>query len=462
MKALKSIIISFIGLGLNLPTFAQNQEDMRYNLEAENPLKLASNFNQTMNVCPQKIWDNYSWNNFNIFMVNNRLQKVHLWSGSTNKVSEYQYDEFPNLLKESLYYFFEDSNTKYMSLNIEADGSSKFEIGVHEAFHFLGQDQIATKGDSHVTRGSSYPLEYRARFLRHMLFKNIYTASFYTNDELNRKAILEDAKYWYQKWLMEYPEEAERAYDNVEGIPQYISIMAQAIVNTAQGCSASEEEIKEQALKLAIYNLGDVMLGKPQLRFDIESYAIGGFAAILLRFTEQTKDWQVEAQRGKSPVEILLQDYSPSTERIVGRGLLVEKQYRDSVLAYNQSIGQFVDDDLASYLDRDYIRLHMPLASYSARFFIAPQILPNTTVFSLAEEYNTAGSSGRVKLKENAVMFINGEKPDSCEGYTILVHKNDVEQPHREIFSIESEKILAFFSGTKHTDDNGMMHLCIK
>ena len=416
-----------------------------------NPQQLAANFNLTMNTCPEKIWDNYSWKALKVFLVYQSLSKVYEWDGSTNQMVVYELDQTPDFLQKQLFSFFKANEIMSLSLNIDWAGENALQLGVHEGFHFLGQENWHDPN----TRGSGYPLKYEPRYLRRMLFEKMLSAIHSGKEEDIRKA-----KYWYQQWSDQYPEESKMNHDSIEGVAEYASLMALAIVNTGQGCAASDEEIKNQVLPLLPKYRNRV--SKNSLELDDEGYALGSLATLLLRFTEGTKSWQSEIAGGKNPLEVLFQNYSLMED---ADDNAIKKNFMDAASEKNETIGILIDDDLASYLDQDYIRLNVPLEYFSSALFVVPSSLPDTSVivFSKEHQYISSTSVGKVTLKANTVVFLGDmerESWPSCNSYIALVHKDDVKRPSQGIFHIESEHISAFFVGTEKTNASGMTFLC--
>ncbi len=422
-----------------------------YIYKPNDPRQLAYYFDLTMNRCPEKIWDNYSWENFKVALVYSSLSKVYEWDGSSGRIHEYELDQYPRDAREDAYAFIERDGVKTLSLNIRGGfPHHNFMLGIHEGFHFIGQDNWVRPGN---IRGTHYPLDYRPRYLRRMLFDKMLSAF-----ESGKEENIAQAKYWYQKWSDEYPEEAKKTLDRIEGVAEYITLMAQALLDTKKGCRATDPEIKRQLLgHLPQYRK---YVSELKLDHDAESYALGSLASLLLRFTQESSHWQKEIIRGKTPLEILFEDYSP-LQNIDDDTL--KMNFALVAQSRNKSIGQLVGSDLAAYFDQNYVRLNVPLQYFRSRLFLQLSSPKNTTVAILHDNHSyTHSSSSSIKLKGETVLFINRDKPASCGyGLTTLVHKNDIDQLAQGQFAIVAGNILALVEATEYTHADGMKFLCL-
>ncbi|MFV0237323.1 MAG: hypothetical protein ACK5HU_02140, partial [Flavobacteriales bacterium] len=114
-----------------------------------------------------------------------------------------------------------DDYVNYITKNII------FTLPTHEIFHFYYQD--SRKEES---RSTQLPLDFKSRYYRKMTL-NYLKKAFEENLE-NKKETLSKAKFWYDKYVTEYSEEAKisRTYDLYEGTARYAEVLISFIHDT--------------------------------------------------------------------------------------------------------------------------------------------------------------------------------------------------------------------------------------
>lgn len=181
-----------------------------------------------------------------------------------------------------------------------------YEIGVHEMYHFYGDDmtkyeQQTEDGEDGNGRYTTFPQEVMPRVYRKMIYDNLVLAYKNTEDE---KIYLGKAKYWNEKWKTEYPEEYNRilSTDILEGKARYVEYL---MCIDYKGISEKE---KIDAIKSLFNQNTEVFDG-----IDSESYELGFVSGVLL--DRNNPGWKTEINKNpQRPVEMILKDVKPEKD----------------------------------------------------------------------------------------------------------------------------------------------------
>lgn len=188
----------------------------------------------------------------------------------------------------------------------EDDLLRNFTILMHESFHLHSQSgwqgvnaMAVMENEQSDMRASAYPLDGQPRILRVMQYDCLYRA---LNEESDDEGLryLENAKYWYEKWVNEYPEEYEsiKDIDLSEGTAEYFGNEINRILQNGKVSLATPEEFARQCQSA-----------------DAESYQLGDIAIQLLKKRGEFKEADFE-ESGKTPVEVLMGNVRESKEEL--------------------------------------------------------------------------------------------------------------------------------------------------
>ena len=396
-------------------------------------LELSNAFDLTMNQCPDKIWNKYSWKDAYVVFVDQKSNKSYLWDGSKNEVSEYDIHQLPSPAVHALYHFFHINGKSAMSIQLTGHSFSSFlfAIATHELFHFIGQNgwEDGLSGG----RGTAYPIPWRARYFRQKLFERLQQELI--SDTGNS---LQKAKYWYEKWKREFPGDFYSSTDRYEGTADYISTMAQAILET--GCEVDPILLESKALKLFNEDNEDSSMFSSQLdefvlKPDLEGYVIGQLATLILRFRFNKIDWQDSIKGGKSPLEILFQDVISETD---SDNIHLKNKIKKIATEKNKEIGHYLDRDLQFLKDPNYIRVRIlpswAQSNFEPRFFVSlssdfkdinSQSIKTIIPLAVDLHFISPDKKSHLTLNQDTVLFINSMSPCEEKGiiYT-LIHKD--------------------------------------
>lgn len=186
----------------------------------------------------------------------------------------------------------------------EEDLLWNFTILMHESFHLYQYSEWqgingieAIMNEQSNISASSYPLDEKPRILRAMQYDCLYQALNSKNDS-DELMYLKSAKYFYEKWVNEYPEEYSSIKDTdlSEGTAEYFGNEVKRFLKDENINLTNQEEFAYQCQSA-----------------DAESYCLGDIAIKLLKKRGEFKETDFE-NNGKTPVEILLKNINESNE----------------------------------------------------------------------------------------------------------------------------------------------------
>lgn len=173
-----------------------------------------------------------------------------------------------------------------------------FNIATHEAFHcYVQQGKWRKEMVDKDSRATPYPIESAPRFYRNSIIRSLYSAL-----QDNPKG-LGQARYWFDQWKKQYPDEAERIrqIDVKEGSARYIETAAEII--------AKGKEFNTSEFRLALHQKFRDEENIISTTADTESYLIGAMAGFIL--DRKKTPWQALVTQGTPPLDILIRDVKP-------------------------------------------------------------------------------------------------------------------------------------------------------
>ncbi len=382
------------------------------------------------------------------------------WNANSNTTQKLENSSLTNRALESTYSFFEMNNQSALSLNLnpashvlKQDRELLFQLGVHEFFHYTGQK--GWKGlDASGSRGTVYPAEWQPRFYRRMIFSNLM-ASFQIDDA----QYLRNAKFWYEKWAREYPEEVKSTADGYEGTAEYVGRMASIVAKA--GCTASESELR----RLAASELRDSFGGSvsaSHFALDNEGYEIGGLATFILRFQNGGLTAAVSRMaNGETPLQILLENESAQVQ---GEEPFTRTMFIDAQKKYNAEVGAVLDQDIANWNSPLFIRVPTPFSwlrsNLVPQFFAFSKVL-NLELFPLAIDHSFESSDNRSSftIRKDAIIF-QAPTPICPNLYEYTLVPSSQIQINEGQIKILSPKVEGVIQGRVSTDAQGFSYIC--
>jgi hypothetical protein len=223
-------------------------------------------------------------------------------------------------------------------------------LTLHEAFHFLGTQQLWPAAGVVGTRSIPYPQPFEPRFLRAALASSLLT---HLRDG-GGDATLAAAAFWQGRFVTEHAADAEaiRNTDIDEGTAQYAEVIGSALFE--RGCAASEAVLMEAVLA-HIDEFVNVRL------FDggYEPYQLGLLAGLGARLRgAPLAGWEGRVESGETPVQVLVGDTAAVAQTDDPN---LSFGARTAVETSNSEVAAEVTPLLARMTSADHVRLPVPV-----------------------------------------------------------------------------------------------------
>lgn len=440
--------VILIALFVPFVTLAQN-------LAPKDVKTITANFNQTMMMCPGKIWSDYNWSGLQIALIYPTKLNSWIWDASADSLQEISNSSLPSTAIESIYNFFEMNDRTVMSLNMEKGYKEIFQLGIHEFFHHYGQ-KTWTSSQVNGQRGTVYPVTWQPRLYRRMIFENLKKYL-----EFSQPSDLGRARYWYDRWSNENPSEANSTTDGYEGTAEYVETLAEVLANN--GCSATEEQLRSQVAEQVKANFGYSVSGQ-DFGLDNEGYELGGLSSLILRFkANDLSAWNSRISQGETPLQILLESVSPILENAPQE---LVKTFQESAQRINAERSPLLDKDIANWLDKSYVRVSTSYkwlqSNLRPKFFArSSQIQMNLYPLNSDHHYLSPDSRSNFKLKANAVVFSHYIPACPNQHHFTLVPASLI-QLTNGVATISSPSFDGSIVGDMKADDQGNQYLCVE
>ena len=404
--------------------------------------------------CAERVWNGFNWNDLQFVAVYPSKATSWAWDVAKNEITEVQNSSLSASVLGSGYEFFERSGKNSASLNMEEETSERVELITHEFFHDQGQKNWKSGGSG--SRGTEYPLDWKPRFYRRMIYDALKT--YFIGGS---QADLAAASFWNKKWMQNYPMEVLATTDGYEGTAEYTEIMSSALASL--GCNAKDSDLKLAAAKFLEKTL-DMFMSGDQLSLDGEGYAIGSLAALILRFDSKRSllEWNSQVAAGRTPLEILLETI-PAVQKTVPKELA--RKFYSSARATNVEYSKDLDQPIRAWTDKSFVRMGIPsewlLSNLYPKFFSTSKVL-GADLFPLRidHSYKSPTVNGNFVLKAGTVMII--DQSNFCGRQRIaLVPKNSIIQKD-DFFEVNSSTAVGTVRAKLKKNQDGFEYLCVE
>ncbi len=415
---------------------------------------MADKFNATMMVCPEKIWPSYNWDGLTVVMLYPKQEFSWLWDASSNSISRIDNNSLPSSASGSFYAFFDLNGRKSMSLNMEEGIKEVFQLGIHEFFHHHGQSNW-TRAENSGGRGTEYPVSWQPRLYRRMIFENLKRYL-----ESNNSLDLRKAKFWFDRWTNEYPNESRATTDGYEGTAEYVETMAEVVAKF--GCAAPDETLKSSVIAQIKSDFG-FSVGGQHFGLDSEGYEIGGLSALILRFKEShLASWTSRISKGETPLKVLLESVK-SVDDFASQELI--KMFQNSAQRINAERAPLLDQDIANWSNKSFVRVAAPykwLQSNLFPKFFAQSSHLNIGLYPLSTTHHYLSPDRRsdFKLKTNAILFSHYSQACPSQYLYTLVPNSQIQMKNGQAI-IRSPMFEGNVVGRVTNDDQGFQYLCV-
>lgn len=396
--------------------------------------------------CPDRIWPGYRWGNLQALMVDNVKGTAFLWNGNgRGDLTTVTHGDLPPDFRKDGWNVGSWQGSPTLSISLRDFGGDPDTLAyliIHEGFHHLVQNSWRNPYES--LRGSTYPEEWHARYLRRRIMASLFKA--FTGDDLEA---LGHAIWWLKQYEKEYPDDARenRDTDITEGTAETAGLLGSALGK--QGCAASNRQILEE-LRPWIRDLWKKRWDNLDYELTIrdgESYAIGALAGLILE--SRGIPWKERAAAGETPMEILAGEATPLPD--VDDPVLAARVW-DHYRQRNEEFGSLVGGYLTASGSREYLHLAVPL-DWTVGGTLGGKGFLNfrggkgfrRLVIAANGDFTAADNVPRVRIHDALAELAKGAYPfGHAEGYLVtLIPADSLERIDDGSFSIASGTVRA-------------------
>ncbi|MGE3262272.1 MAG: hypothetical protein AB7K68_10875 [Bacteriovoracia bacterium] len=367
------------------------------------------------NGCSERIWPGYSWENLTVVFIGDEVHQA--FSAKEKRVFSVSSDQLPSAAIKTAYFFFKQKDgSEWMSINTALDLSTgpkrnpeevakdNFRLAIHEGFHWVAQKNW------HIyegNRGTELPIRWEPRLYRSIMFSQLKAALAEKNQTETQ---LRKARYWYDRWSSEYPDEVISTADGYEGSARYSDWTGYAL--SELGCDASEAQLSVFVQSILDSNYGFAMNGD-LFAFDVEGYELGSLAAFLLRRDYVNDDWQEKLSEGQSPVAILLEKFSPVFSE---PDLAMQQKFKDSGKKFQEEADKLVGHATALLAAHGTVFVSIPRSWYLGSFSPLGFFIDRATNIQLVPmgmplTFTSPSGTSAMRSELNAVFLSNPQAP---------------------------------------------------
>lgn len=424
----------------------------------------------TVGGCGERIWPGYDLKNLNIVLVDKATDDLLAVSFKEKKIFNIKRSALPASKINSVYSFFSIENQSWMSVNSESYNfgnpnppildemiSETFKLAVHEAFHEAMQNEWISREGS---RGTFVPIKWEPRYYRAMIYKNLVEV--YTESKSSQVA-LQKAKYWFDKWAKDYPEEVLSTTDGYEGSAQYSEVIASFFSNLS--CNINDNQLSQkisEAMPNDVIGQRSVLSGYA-FQLDGEGYELGALAALILRRDSESMDWHQRIAKGETPLEILLQNAEPKFQE-------VDEKFKEIFLGTqmkNQAkIDNLLSETYSALKEKDKVFLSVPRlwkSTGSTRykgFFIDKALDVTFSIFAQDMTFVSPDKISKIDLKQQSAALSKTSPCDINSPFNFVMGTQDITVEDSNKISIHGKNLTGSLMGKPVKDKNGNSWFC--
>ncbi len=450
--AIHAIDILMEGLGAMLE-YGENGDPNDVDID-ERVSEISEKIKRPWYQCSSKMW---SFNpNPQALFIDPETQRA--WHLSQSGLAEL--DSIPsNLAFDFKFDFSRYENKPAIAINLRKTfgsdpyykGSYALYLALHEGFHQIFQAGDKWVDDEGFQSGSHYPPKVKPRYYRRMIYQYLKSV---LQGRIERRVGLGKAKYWYNKWKSEFPDELLQNVDRHEGTAMFYDVLGVAIGHL--GCQATKNEVTN-----FINENYDKFFQTPQ-DFRDEGYNIGALSSMQLWLLQSP--WVNEVAQGKSPLESLFSRYSEiaDTDHSRVRAEVAAKERKEF-----ETNRKNLHGDLENFLSKDHVRVSIPRSWYNERLpllgMVLPQKMPDDSIFITTEgyySYNYDDKGDFVKALGSLPLFKLKSHPCSGPVEFVVIDKSNFDAYQDDQISAKSQYVDFHANGNLVTDRQGVEWFC--
>lgn len=380
-----------------------------------------------MTECPDRVWPDYSWKKYQVVFADSSQQNAVLW----NRQSETSSQPSLTVLPASTFTRlapggFASAQYKgaytFLTFRSNSDGAYGLVFRtIHEVFHDTAQSRMQQQS----FRGESYPENWRARYYRFEMIRELRQAVL-----TGRAEYVRAGAFWNHRLISEFPadDDITRPTDVLEGSAEYVGRIGAALAFL--GCNATEQRLMDE-VKLSA--------GSDAVSFfkEGESYRIGFLAGLILRM-QHRPGWEKRVASGQRIADILFENVEPEARPEDPLASAQYKEHFDKRNSEIRGIGEafFAASESAS----DYV-VAVPMAytvgSYGSSGHVRFPFHGTPLRLMLDSDWRFhSARGGELRLAQRTVAVVAVQADDSKAFVIFSVPKENVQKQKDGTYSI--------------------------
>ena len=438
--------IGAIGLAATLILAGCSGFQSRSGADREPAALVAGILTPALMSCPERIWPGYRWGTLRALMVDNIDGTAFLWNGNgRGGLTTVTHADLPPDFRKDGWNLGHWQGVPALSISLRefrSDPESLAYLLIHEGFHHLVQENWHNPYES--LRGSTYPEDWHARYLRRRIMASLAAAFAGEDPEALGHAI-----WWQRRYEREYPDDARenRDTDVTEGTAETAGLFGSELGR--QGCGATDQQVLE-GLRPRIRDIWERRWDNLDYQLTVrngESYAIGALAGLILQRRGVT--WKQRAAAGETPMEILAGEAAPLPDV---DDPVTAARVRDHYAQKNGEFGAVVEGYAAACSSREFLRLTVPLdwtvgTTMGGKGFLnfRDRTGFRRLIIGMQGQFSAPDRPSRLQIREALAELAGGTYPfGHSEGYLVtLIPADALERMPDGSFSIASDTVRA-------------------
>ena len=329
------------------------------------------------------------------------------------------------------------------------------EMALHEGFHLTGQRSFARDGARSFFRGTRYPEDARARYLRHEILIALSRSP--AGEPLGAVA------YWAKEFSATHGTDDERYIDRIEGSATYVGTLGLSIAQ--HGCNARDEILNSDARDHLNREWGKWIANPVRPNADTEGTIIGGYAGLRLQLSAH-RGWHEAVERGATPLDLLLESVVPvkqaDNDELFNRleATIVPRN------AMNKSrlerMGNALQSPLHAIISFPALRLGPASSPQGLLTFDSDGGRKVQVILDLDTSVALGREGGRLTLKGTDIRFETGTPCGSAGQIIFPVKRDAVTQLSDERVNVSDEGVFGRNVRVAVHDRSGVQWMCVR
>jgi hypothetical protein len=382
-----------------------------------------------MTDCPDRVWPNYSWRKLQVVFADPFQENAILWNPQSETSNQPKTMVLParNFARLAPGGFASGSyQGAYTFLTFRSTSDDTYNLvfrAIHEVFHDTAQSNMPRD----PSRGEQYPENWKARYYRWEMLRELRLAVLTGRSEHIRAAV-----FWNLRLIGDFRADYDntRVIDVLEGSAEYAGRIGAALASA--GCNVTEQQLMDEA---------KTRVGSDAVDFfkEGESYRLGFLAGLLLRM-QHRPDWEKRVASGQRITDILFEKVEPEAQ---SENSLAAAQFKEHFEKRNNEIRGIGETFFTASESASNYVVAVPMAytvgSYGASGHVRFPFHGTPLRLMLESDWRfSTGNGGQLRLGKRTVAVVAFETDDSKALVIFPVTREDLQKQKDGTYSINA------------------------